>query len=81
MVVTKVERGSVAENLLQFGDIITSISDKEIESKKEFEKLLAKLSQSDYSVCLSISFSNMNVNSYDNYDWQRWANFKMITHN
>lgn len=50
MVVTKVERGSVAENLLQFGDIITSVDDKEIESKKEFEKLLAKLSQSDYSI-------------------------------
>ncbi|KAL3985244.1 hypothetical protein ACH3XW_37825 [Acanthocheilonema viteae] len=49
MVVTKVERGSIAENLLQFGDIIANIDDKKIASRKEFEELLTKFSQKDYS--------------------------------
>uniref|UniRef100_A0AAF5PU62 PDZ domain-containing protein n=1 Tax=Wuchereria bancrofti TaxID=6293 RepID=A0AAF5PU62_WUCBA len=47
MIITKVERGSVAEQLLQFGDIITNIDDKKIESRKEFEELLAELSKND----------------------------------
>lgn len=55
MVITKVDRGSIAENLLQFGDIITNINDKKIESRKEFERLLAKFSESDYSVSLYFS--------------------------
>ncbi|VDK86870.1 unnamed protein product [Litomosoides sigmodontis] len=49
VVVTKVERGSRAENLLQFGDIITSIDGKKIETRKEFEELLANFSGNDYS--------------------------------
>ncbi|VDN93296.1 unnamed protein product [Brugia pahangi] len=47
MIITKVERGSVAEQLLQFGDIITNIDDKKIESRKEFEELIAELSKND----------------------------------
>ncbi|KAK6107610.1 PDZ domain family protein [Brugia pahangi] len=50
MIITKVERGSVAEQLLQFGDIITNIDDKKIESRKEFEELIAELSKNDCNV-------------------------------
>uniref|UniRef100_A0A1I7VTI5 PDZ domain-containing protein n=1 Tax=Loa loa TaxID=7209 RepID=A0A1I7VTI5_LOALO len=49
MAVIKVERGSIAEQLLQFGDIITNINDKKIESQKEFEELLTEFSKNDYN--------------------------------
>ncbi|OZC04807.1 hypothetical protein X798_08231 [Onchocerca flexuosa] len=42
-------RGSVAEQLQQFGDIITKNDDKKIKSQKQCEELLTKIDKNDYN--------------------------------
>uniref|UniRef100_A0A8R1XZC6 Uncharacterized protein n=1 Tax=Onchocerca volvulus TaxID=6282 RepID=A0A8R1XZC6_ONCVO len=48
MAITKIELGSLAEQLLQFGDIITKNDDKKIKSQKQFEEFLTKIGKNDY---------------------------------
>ncbi|VDO26951.1 unnamed protein product [Onchocerca flexuosa] len=50
MALIKIERGSVAEQLQQFGDIITKNDDKKIKSQKQCEELLTKIDKNDYNV-------------------------------
>ncbi|VDK72914.1 unnamed protein product, partial [Onchocerca ochengi] len=48
MAITKIELGSLAEQLLQFGDIITKNDNKKIKSQKQFEEFLTKIGKNDY---------------------------------
>ncbi|VDN04719.1 unnamed protein product [Thelazia callipaeda] len=53
LAISKVERGAVAERVVQYGDLITEVDDKKVESREELEKIILEKCKNDYKFKIS----------------------------